>query len=46
MSKSSIDHAELAGLKIALNNLKYPPKPDTQYIMSWMEDRIKELESK
>ena len=46
MSKSNIEYTELAGLKIALSNLKHPPKPNTQVIISWMEDRIKELEEK
>lgn len=46
MSKSSIEYAELAGLQIALANLKIPPKPNTQVIIDWIEARIRELESK
>lgn len=46
MSKSSMEYAELVGLQVALANLKTPPKPNTQAIISWMEDRIKELENK
>lgn len=46
MCKSSIDYAELAGLHIALANLKTPPKPNTQVIIDWLEARIRELESK
>lgn len=46
MKKSSVDYAELAGLKIALSNLEYSQKPDTQVIIDWMKSRIKELEQK
>ena len=49
MSRSnltSIEYTELAGLQIALANLKNLPKPDTQYIMDWMRGRIQELETK
>jgi hypothetical protein len=46
MAKSSMEYTELAGLQIALANLKTPPKPNTQVIISWMETRIKELENK
>jgi len=46
MSKSSMEYTELAGLTIALANLKTPPKPNTQTIIDWMQARIRELESK
>jgi len=40
-----MEYTELVGLHIALANLKAVPKPNTQVIISWMEDRIKELEN-
>ena len=43
---SSIEYAELAGLKIALQNLKVGGKPDCLSVMEWIEFRIKELTSK
>lgn len=46
MSKSSVEYAELAGLHYALANLKTSPKPNTQVIIDWMEERIKFLEQK
>lgn len=46
MCKSSVDYAELAGLHIFLAHLKYPPKPDTQMLINYVEQRIKFLEQK
>jgi hypothetical protein len=46
MPKSSIEHTELAGLIIALGNIQNPPQPNTQSIIDWMRERIRELESK
>jgi hypothetical protein len=46
MAKTSTEYAELMGLYIAVSNLKSKPKPDTQAVISWMEDRIKILEQK
>lgn len=48
MSKSSIDYAELAGLNIALAALKHLPKPSEKEcaVIQWLEQRVKELESK
>lgn len=47
--KSSIDYAELAGLRIALTNLTTSKTVTTDTELSvkiWMMARIKELESK
>lgn len=41
--KSSIEWAELAGLKIAVNNIKDNTNPE---VIEWMKKRIKELEEK
>jgi hypothetical protein len=40
MAKSSLDYAELAGLRIAIRNVK------DEIVVSWITNRIKELESK
>lgn len=42
--KSSIDYAELQGLKIALSNAQY--LKINEIVLDWLEKRIKELESK
>jgi hypothetical protein len=44
--KSSIDYAELAGLRIALSNLAIHLRPDTEVVINWLRSRIKELEKK
>ena len=48
MCKSSIEYAELSGLKIAKANLEITPieYQDEQYvnIIEWLSQRIKELE--
>ena len=47
--KSSLDYAELAGLRLALSNLmnSKPVTTDTELsVKIWMMARIKELESK
>jgi hypothetical protein len=41
--KSSIEWAELAGLKLAINNVKPDINKD---VVEWMKKRIKELEDK
>lgn len=41
--KSSIEWAELAGLKIAVNNIKDNTNIE---VIEWMKKRIKELEEK
>ena len=46
MPKSSMEYTELAGLSIALSNLQYSNKPNTQVIIDWLKARIKELEEK
>ena len=49
-NKSSIDYAELAGLRIALSNFSVSCNPVTTdtalAVKYWMQGRIKELENK
>ena len=40
MGKSSLDYAELSGLRIALTHAK----KDSPTVAAWIEKRIKELE--
>jgi hypothetical protein len=41
-----MEYTELAGLHNALANLKANPEPNTQVVIDWIEERIKELENK
>lgn len=41
--KSSTEWAELAGLKLAINNAKRDTSPE---VIEWMRKRIKDLEDK
>ena len=42
---SSIDYAELAGIKITLGYLK-AKEPDNKTVIEWIQNRIKNLEEK
>lgn len=48
MTKSSLVYAELAGLQLALQNLKLikDPTDDELSVMRWIPDRIYELNRK
>ena len=43
---SSIEYAELFGLKTALSNLQANPTESPPAVVSWLQNRIKELTSK
>lgn len=43
---NSVEYMELAGLHVALANLRTLPKSDVQVITDWMRERIRELESR
>ena len=48
MSKSSLEYAELAGLKLALGSLKLLPQPTNEQciVIEWIEQRVKVLQEK
>lgn len=43
---SSVEYAELAGLKIALSNMQANPAKANADAAAWMQHRVKELTSK
>jgi hypothetical protein len=45
MCKSSIDYAELAGLRISIRNLELEANPARLDIINWMRERIHILEN-
>ena len=40
MCKSSVDYAELAGLRISIRNLELEANPASIGIINWMRERI------
>ena len=48
MSKSSTDYSEIAGLSIALSNLKSKPdkSTDESVVISWLNNRLADLRAK